>query len=86
MNTISSARKLEFTECADFGGVWYRAATPFGSYGYAREDEGRIKVFSDFEGDERQKVFVIVGNAVAAQLACNRDFTRRIIESLEMAA
>lgn len=85
MNAICNARQLKFDSCADFDGVWYRANTPFGSYSYQRVNDEKIEVYSDFESDHNAP-FVIVGNAIAAQLACNTDFTRRISESLEFSA
>ena len=81
MNEILKIPTLTFHKLPDEANA-YGCKTALGFYGYRVDDDG-ITVFYDF-GFGDQGEMVRTGNAIAAQRACNADFTSRVKEALGM--
>lgn len=81
MNELLKVQQLIFTK--DKYDERYVAYTPFGLYGYKRIAGDEILVYFEFGGSQAGDL-AKCGNAITAQLLCNRDYTNRIKEALGM--
>lgn len=91
MNTILKVRPLAFTEGEGSGDFdhdkYFVAETPFGTYEYRREVGGELVAgFAGYDYAEANGEIGRFPDAIAAQIACNKHFSRHVISCLEMEA